>query len=357
MSRACDTFGRRVLFASVALGVILAAAPAHAWQRTDVITLDNGDRITGEIKGSNRGKLHLRTTALGTIDIKWEHIVAVESDKILEVELSSGARYYGSVHSPADTRELEVSRVGGEGEGEGEVAVELDEVASVRPIGRSFWRRFDGSLDWGLSATGASSQLEYNLNLKNEIGGLRNRFATDIVSSIKTVDDETTTNRQQLDASWIRDMHWQKWFSIVLGSLQHNDELNLEFRSTVGGGVGRYFMNSNRYSWAVYGSGLFTQEQYSGDDPSSNGEVVAGTSVQVFLYGDHSFDINTSFQVIPSITDTGRVRLSLNSSVSYELFHDFYLSLNIFDQYDSKPPQEGAIKNDVSVATSIGYKW
>ena len=49
--------------------------------------------------------------------------------------------------------------------------------------------------------------------------------------------------------------------------------------------------------------------------------------------------------------------MSLNSSISYELFNDFYLGLNIFDQYDSKPPQEGAVKNDVSVTTSVGYKW
>jgi len=343
--------GKRILFTAVALAGVLAATPALAWQRTDVITLDNGDRITGEIRGSSRGKLQLRTTALGTIDIKWEHVVAVESDKVLEIEMSSGARYFGSVQPSDEQEKLEVSNPAGD------TALETQQVASVRPIGRSFWRRFDGSLDLGMSATQASSQLEYSLNLKNEIGGTRNRFSTNIVSSVKKVEDETTTNRQQLDASWIRDMRWAQWFSIVMGSLQHNDELNLDFRSTVGGGVGRYILQSSRHSWAVFGSGLFSQERYAGDDSTPNGEVAAGTSLQIFIYGDHDIDLNTSFQVIPSLTDAGRVRMSLNSSISYELFRDFYLGLNVFDQYDSRPPQTGAEKNDVSVTTSIGYKW
>jgi hypothetical protein len=218
-------------------------------------------------------------------------------------------------------------------------------------------QRSEGEQGGGFSATQASKQLEYSLNLKNQINGAKNRFLTDIVSSVKKVEDETTPNRQQLDVSWIRDMRWERWFSIVLGSVEHNDELSLDFRSTAGGGVGRYLMRSSRHAWTVYGARLFNQERYAGADGNSDGEVVAGTNLQVFIYTGHSIDLNTSFQVIPSLTRTGRVRLSLNSSISYELIGDLYLGLTVYDQYDSKPPQEEAVKNDISVTTTIGYKW
>ena len=61
--------------------------------------------------------------------------------------------------------------------------------------------------------------------------------------------------------------------------------------------------------------------------------------------------------MIPSITDSGRVRMALNSQVSYELIHNLTLAFQLFEQYDSRPPQEGAVTNELQVSTLFGYKW
>ena len=52
--------------------------------------------------------------------------------------------------------------------------------------------------------------------------------------------------------------------------------------------------------------------------------------------------MSATLQVIPYLTDAGRVRLEFNSAVKREIARDFYLSLSIFDSYDSKRPFDAA---------------
>jgi len=55
------TWVARLLVAALAFAALLFAAPATA-QKTDVVVLNNGDRITGEIKEYGEGKLSVDTS-------------------------------------------------------------------------------------------------------------------------------------------------------------------------------------------------------------------------------------------------------------------------------------------------------
>ena len=52
----------------------LMSIPALARDKTDVVILKNGDRVTGEIKSLDRGKMSLSTDHMGTIQIEWEEV-------------------------------------------------------------------------------------------------------------------------------------------------------------------------------------------------------------------------------------------------------------------------------------------
>jgi hypothetical protein len=57
----------------------LMPAPAQAQGKTDVVTLANGDRITGEVKRLERGRLVFDTDDAGTLYFEWDKLVSVES--------------------------------------------------------------------------------------------------------------------------------------------------------------------------------------------------------------------------------------------------------------------------------------
>jgi len=78
----------------LALTIRLAAQP-----RTDVVTLANGDRITGEVIRLERGRLEFKTDDAGTIYLEWDKLAHVESVRQFEVSTTDDRRFVGRVSS------------------------------------------------------------------------------------------------------------------------------------------------------------------------------------------------------------------------------------------------------------------
>jgi hypothetical protein len=70
--------------ATVALALSFPAVAA-AQGRTDVVTLANGDRITGEIVRLDRGRLEFKTDDAGTLYLEWDKLTSLVSKRLVEV--------------------------------------------------------------------------------------------------------------------------------------------------------------------------------------------------------------------------------------------------------------------------------
>ena len=60
--------------------VVCSSVLIYAADKTDIVTLVNGDRLTGEIVELDRGRLVFRTDSEGTIYIEWDKVVAGRGD-------------------------------------------------------------------------------------------------------------------------------------------------------------------------------------------------------------------------------------------------------------------------------------
>ena len=81
----------------VALLVAVLATSIRAGDKTDMILFKNGDRLTGEVKTLDRGKMSFDTDALGVIKVEWDDIAQLYSTMTFEVALEDGERLYGSL--------------------------------------------------------------------------------------------------------------------------------------------------------------------------------------------------------------------------------------------------------------------
>ncbi len=68
--------------------------------KTDLVTLANGDRITGEVKAIEQGRLVFSTDDLGTVRIEWDKVAQLVSRRTHEVELVDGTRHFGVLRAP-----------------------------------------------------------------------------------------------------------------------------------------------------------------------------------------------------------------------------------------------------------------
>jgi hypothetical protein len=68
---ACST--HRTVLAAALAGIIVSTTAAAA-DKTDIMLFKNGDRLTGEVKSLDRGKVSFDTDAMGVIKVEWDDI-------------------------------------------------------------------------------------------------------------------------------------------------------------------------------------------------------------------------------------------------------------------------------------------
>ena len=86
---------------TIALALSVTAT-TRAQGRTDVVTLANGDRITGEIVRLTRGRLEFKTDDAGTLYLEWGKLWSVVTMRTVEVMTADGSLFLGSLGQAAD---------------------------------------------------------------------------------------------------------------------------------------------------------------------------------------------------------------------------------------------------------------
>ena len=145
---------------------------------------------------------------------------------------------------------------------------------------------------------------------------------------------------------------------------QTDGKLQLDFRFSLGAGVGRYLVQTNRSQFGLSGGLAGNREHYSETEAKTKvdrsawtAEAVLDATYEFFLFGDHETRLSTSLTVLPNISDWGRYRIEVSSTFRREFFNDFTLGVSFFDTYDSDPPVEGAEKNDIRIQTTLGWTF
>lgn len=330
--------------------ITLCASPARA-QKTDVLILSNGDQVTGEIKELTRGKVRFKTDPMGTVYIKWQDIVSITSDKVFEVELSSGQKLFGSMRPSPEPGQDEIVT------GKTLIGVRHLSIVRVTPIKDTFWSRLDGSIDLGVSFLQQNSQLDYNLGADARYRAENSRTSITVSSIVRLQSDTETTNRQTITLSHVQSFA-PKWFWAGLGGFDANAELSLDGRASAGGGAGRYFVQTNKINLLTWGGVLYAHEQFQDQEGDDVLNGIIATMFDFFIDAERKSDITASVDIIPSFTQSGRVRIESGLEGRHELFKDFFFKLSLLNSFDSKPPTQGTTnKNDFAVTTSLGWSF
>jgi hypothetical protein len=334
----------------MSLVVVFAPAVAHAQPKTDVVRLANGDRITGEVKKLERGQLELSTDDEGTIEIEWDKIVALESKAHYDVGMQDGSRFFGSLES-GDPRVLVIV------ESTGRVLLPMADVTLIAPIGSTFWRRLDGSLDFGFSYTHSSRIAQ--LNLSSYTVYRRPAFEARLNASgtlTQNGQDNSHDDRGIIQASYIR-FRGQRLFVSAGAGFETNESLGLVLRSQVAVAAGPRLVNTNRAQMSI-GAGIAANEERSlGVEPRTNLEGIVAFRQSYYSYDRPKTNVDIGFQYYPSFSDWGRQRMQLDASAKREFWKDVYISITLYDTFDSRPPAAGAAHNDVGVVLSFGWSY
>jgi hypothetical protein len=333
------------------LALLLAgtASPLRA-QKTDIVELDDGNIVIGEIKKLEYGLLTYKTDYMGTLDIRWSHVVRLTSNQLLDVELSAGEHLYGSLIEGSADGKLQVLLV------DATVEVEVSEVVKIEPIKSSFWKRIDGSLKFGFNFTKSTNQVQLNSGVAAKYRARRwlaeFNFDTNITGTSET-DSKTNT---VANFSYFR-FRKGKWFSRGDVGGTRNDELGIALRAYISGGGGRNWIQSNRSLLLTSAMLSANREVPIEGETTSNLELVLDNQLRIFRRDSPKTDLLFKLTIYPSLSDWGRVRVTSDTTFRQELIKDFFFDLSGYYTYDSDPPQDALSQEDYGIVTSLGYTF
>jgi hypothetical protein len=330
-------------FALAGMLLLLCAGSAQA-QKTDSVWIRNGDRITGEVEGLSRGLLKYSTDDLGTIYIEWDKVDRISTTTLVEVQLTTGDKYYGHLDAGASGW----LGIGGE-------TLALSQIVTMRPIDQKFFGRVSGYLDLGFSYQKANKTVQLTSGAQVVYRARSTETAFQISTFLEDREDTEETSRlaSSLTERFLLSNRWSTGF--VVG-YDINEELDLAGRGRLVGFAARTFVQNNHLELYVTGGTLVTRERYFSTDSTSTGlEGLLGASFRAFRYDRPKLDALVTTQIYPSFTVAGRVRMQNDIRVSYELVKDFMITATMFDAYDSKPQTQDAPTNDFG--TTLAITW
>jgi len=333
--------------------LVLSSVLSHqalASRKTDIITLYNGDRLTGEIISLVGAILELKTDAMGTVNIEWPEISNVESRYHYEVRLSDGQRLYGSFSEKSRPGQILLVDIFGKH------GIESLQVVEIRPVEEKIAERIKAYTSAGFSYSKASSvaQLNFSTDLSYEDKQSRNTLKgrNDIT---RTDGDITSSTRWDLGRyTWSE--RRPDSFRAVFANYEQNEELDLEHRFGAGVGLGRYFINTNRsrYNGAV-GLQVITEKSRAGDT-NQDVEIYLNTNFAMWKFSTPEFDIDLSFSLYPSLTDSGRLRSDGSLRIRWELIKDLFWDITAWATTDNQAADAGRT-TDYSITTGLGWKY
>jgi hypothetical protein len=337
-------------WAMVLVTLVLAPSLASAHAKLDVVTVENGDTLTGEVKSLERGRLRLSTSAADSIYIDWTMVTKVVSPFHYQVELGSGQRHFGALGEPPAEGVLLVLGF------DSAIQAPLDSVVKITPIEDGFWKRLDGALSVGYQFTKSSDVTTFNV-----LGNVQYRvrkFKVKIdFTSLLTQQASGTTDRENLTFSYTR-FYKRRLFTNWDATGEKNAELGYDLRLLGSGQVGRHFLQTNHQTLdGAVGLSFNREFPVGSDDHEDNLEGILSLSYNLFHFRRPEIDLSTSVKVYPSLTQSGRVRTDFLITFNWELFKDFFWQMDYYYSEDSNPSSGAAANTDYGIITSLGWSF
>jgi hypothetical protein len=345
---------RNPFWTATALLALWIVPSQGAGQRTDVLTISNGNVITGEVRELDQGYLSYKTDNAGTLSVKWLHVTNLRSVHDFEVELTSGMLLNGSLDDPAPGRLAVAGRVVG-----------IAEVVSITPIKSTFWARTSGHISVGLNLSRADNRYSGSIDGEFMYRSRRWGGATGVQFYEQNQEDANRFRRASVSLDGFRYFgpvlarrKVPVWAGRIFWKASTNDQLSLDLRNEVGIGAQRRIWRTNQAAVTASLGVLESRETYADEeDPFHSVEAVLVADLDIFRLDSPKLNVSVTPEAYFGLSSNGRVRGTLDARVKYELFGDFFIGLTGHLALDNKPQSSTASKSDYTLSFTVGYSW
>lgn len=305
------------------LGALLCLASAPL-ATAATITLDNGDRLQGEILAESETTVRLSHPTLGELSLPRSAIASIERDGEVAVTALD--------------------------EGETEGASTDDGLLGTGWL--TGWKRL---LDVGITgAEGKSDNMKINAGFSADYEDEATRWAHKTAYYRNEADGDLSDNSfySLLNRDWLRP--GSPWFQFAGGRFDWDEFKDWDYRLGLNGGVGYEFVNTD--SWRLLGrTGIGGNQTFGGSREEFTPELLLGIQVDWKISEREALHFTNT--LYPNLTDTGEFRnlTSLDWMLDLDQALGLGLKFSLTNEYDSLT-EDGIDKNDFKYTGSLVWK-
>lgn len=338
----------------------LLLMPVSARDKTDVLTMKNGDRITCEVKRLQGGLIEIGLDYVdGTVAVDWLKVARMESTAMFVVQLEDGTVFAANIISPeslpsAPTK-FEIRPAGGVEP----LTVSHEDVVGLEQASMNAWQRLNGELTLGSIYNKGNSTTQYNV--VSELGYLESRWTararyTSSLSSSTGV-ETTTRNQLELDASRFLSKRKNYFYTGGANILQSSVQ-GIERQTTIQAGLGAFLVHRNQQRLTIHGGPGWQRTRYVPDEAGQRVEDIAvfSTSMIWQLFYFKKMRISATGTAIPALSEPGRVFFRTNVSYYYKLFGKLDWNFSFYGNWDNRPPSDLS-GSDYGSSTGLSYTF
>jgi len=319
---------------------------ASAICRGDQVTLDNGDRLTGTVKGLAAGKLVIGTEYAGDVSVDVKRIASLKTDSDMTVVLDDDTRLYGRLSG--NGQKLEIADSG--------EPVDVTRVSKLEP-GRTTgdeWK-FSGRVSIGASdIRGNTNERNLNWDAEGVARQGKNRYTLGGRGVYGSDSGEETDNNTILYAQYDRFVS-KKWYSYGNVNLQNDKFDDIKLRAVGGAGVGYQWFDTERTKLALEAGPSYVYTEYYGQATEQFLAARLVTKFDYWLWKDtvQFFNYNEFYY---SLQDQENSFLRSQTGFRLPLVDKFMAIVQLNLDWDGNPPQ-GKVALDRTLIISLGYRW
>jgi len=339
----------RYLTATVVVAALTIATASQA--QSDIAFFKNGDRLTGEIKSLDRGKVSFDTPTTGVINLEWDDIDQLFSTTTFELTLENGDRVYGTLAETNSDGQIRLQTASED------LDLPTETIVRMTPIRSTIVDRIEMNVDVGYSLAKANNLEQSNLGYDFRYREEKRQISFGLDSSISSSESEPSSTRTFTNLTFRRFLDKSNWDPFGVGQLERNDELGIDRRVTLGGGMSRWLRDTNT-SRIAFGGGLVrsSEDDIGATETTHDAEALILMDLEWFRYDEPELDVSMELTAYRRLSGSKEPRGNLDVNFRWELFKDFFWGFSVYYTYDGQAENEEE-STDYGSFTSLGWKF
>lgn len=320
-------------------------------QVKDTLFFKKGQLLVGYLKSFSLGKVDFDDDDLDVITLKSNKIRTIKAaSHIFKVTTINHDIYYTLLY-PAGEGKIKIN----ERYGIRELAIEeIDEIFPLKGKTQALWQ---GDISSGFSYTKSSNIGRFNADAT--VSYATRRIESLLKGSLIMTKTDSSFEAENASLTWYNSYLFNaRWQAMLLLNYQHNQELGLSkrFQEGMAGGLSLVSTEHIRIK-TLAGVAVSNEKSVEGEaKPVQFGAPVI-VLFDFFHFRKPDLSVNMAQNLYFGISEKGRFRQDGQLNINIKIIADFYIDLQLYDNYDNRPPSEGTNKFDYGLVFGLKYKF